>query len=172
MRRDYGSGRWVRFYDIPGVAGTIYVRLGGEGATQLHLVADDAERGLTAADLRNLPLSRLIAVAASRPDIVVGMEGVGDPHVLEELEAAFPWPAQRGEQDTSARLAPPANGLTDDFLREVSGAYLAAVARGERPNRALMQQVGDGFSKRTVERWVYMARKHGFLPATKQGSIA
>jgi hypothetical protein len=63
---------------------------------------------------------------------------------------------------------PPGGRLTDDFLRDVGRAYAAAVARGERPNIAIAQQVY--FGKRTVEGWVADARKRDLMPPGQKGS--
>lgn len=61
----------------------------------------------------------------------------------------------------------PVDGLTDDFLREVARAYAAAVARGERPNVAIAEQVD--YPPRTVQRWVYTARQRGIMPRGAKG---
>jgi hypothetical protein len=62
----------------------------------------------------------------------------------------------------------PAEGLTDDFLRDVARAYRAALARGERPNKSIADHAGE--SVRTVQRWVYTARQRKIMPPGKKGS--
>ncbi|WP_146231841.1 hypothetical protein [Lentzea atacamensis] len=63
----------------------------------------------------------------------------------------------------------PTRGLTDEFLRSVKRAYEAAVARGERPNAAISNQLG--IPLKTVQRWVYTARQRGIMqPAGRQGA--
>jgi hypothetical protein len=41
------------------------------------------------------------------------------------------------------------------------------VGTGDRPNVALAEQTGH--PRRSVERWVYLARKAGHLPPTNPG---
>jgi hypothetical protein len=80
-------------------------------------------------------------------------------------------PPRRVAADTSYRLSPPAGGLTPEFLANVARAYSAAVARGEPPNKTLAVDVGHGADHtRTVERWVYLARKSGVMPPARKGS--
>ena len=62
----------------------------------------------------------------------------------------------------------PTDGLTDDFLRDVGRAYAAALARGERPNKAIAEQTGRDI--KSVQRWVYLGRNRGVIPpAAKKG---
>jgi hypothetical protein len=62
----------------------------------------------------------------------------------------------------------PTTGLTDEFLRDVSRAYRAAHARGERPNVSISEQTG--YPVKTVQRWVYTARQRRIMPRGKKGS--
>jgi 8-oxo-dGTP pyrophosphatase MutT (NUDIX family) len=59
-------------------------------------------------------------------------------------------------------LAAPEEGLTDDFLRHVAAAYVAAVTAGLNPAPELARQTGR--PARTVHRWIYIARQRGLLP--------
>jgi len=61
----------------------------------------------------------------------------------------------------------PTDGLTDGFLRDLARAYAAAVARGERPNVSIAEQVG--YPLKTVQRWVYTARQRGIMPRGSKG---
>ena len=63
--------------------------------------------------------------------------------------------------------AGPVDGLTDDFLGNVARAYVAAVARGERPNVAISEQTG--YPLKSVQRWVYTARQRGIMPRGSKG---
>jgi hypothetical protein len=58
--------------------------------------------------------------------------------------------------------------LTDDFLRQVADAYLAARARSGRPAVALAQQAKREVN--TVRRWIRIARERGFLPPGRPSS--
>lgn len=64
----------------------------------------------------------------------------------------------------------PVDGLTDGFLRDVARAYSAAVARGERPNAAIAGDLGPGVPLRTVQRWVYEARRRGIMAPGRKGA--
>ncbi len=106
------------------------------------------------------------------------------PDVRAALDEAFPFADwdPGAQSDTTVTLAPPTDGLTPAFLRQVAEAYRSALARGERPLKALTMQVGgDKFAdtpygehpyRRIVERWVYLSRKAGYLPPTTRGSVA
>lgn len=72
------------------------------------------------------------------------------------------------EVDSEYRLkAGPNEGLTDGFLHQVARAYAAAMVRGERPNVSISEQTGHPL--RTVQRWVYMARKRGIMSPGRRG---
>jgi hypothetical protein len=72
------------------------------------------------------------------------------------------------EVDSEYQLsAPPAHGLTDEFLQQVARAYTAAMMRGERPNVAIARQLG--YPLKTVQRWVYTARQRGIMPRGNKG---
>lgn len=72
------------------------------------------------------------------------------------------------EIDSEYRMTSgPESGLTDQFLHQVARAYSAAMFRGERPNRAISQQLG--YPLKTVQRWVYTARQRGIMPPGSKG---
>lgn len=159
----YGYSGWVRV-DDPNTLGsaTLYLRLGEHGVTELYL--DGGTRELTAPMLRQLRLVRYQAQAMTRPDLMLAMSslrGAPDPEVRRAVQAAFPDEPRRSEERERERftLRPPTQGLTATFLADVARAYTDAVAAGEKPNVALVEQTGH--EKRTVERWVYLARKAG-----------
>jgi hypothetical protein len=78
-------------------------------------------------------------------------------------------PPEGEAPDVSYRLAAPTGGLTDEFLRSVGRAYAAAIARGESPNVTLAADAQ--VPRRSVERWVYLARKSRAMPAAaRKGS--
>jgi hypothetical protein len=77
-------------------------------------------------------------------------------------------PPRRVPPDTSYRLSAPTAGLTPEFLGNVGRAYAAAVARGEAPNKTLASDAMVPI--RSIERWVYLARKSGIMPPARKGS--
>ncbi len=170
-----GGGGWTYFDDVEAIGG-VYARLDSEGrVVELYLHNNGGE--ITTAAVRRLPLHRLRAIAQSfrhqRPDLAAFAQDWPVPDVLTEVKRAFPptWIKEKPPSANDVVLTPqsPAAGITDDFLRTVASAYGAAVARGERPNKALAAQSNS--PQRTVERWVYLARKGGFLAPTQQGRI-
>lgn len=67
-------------------------------------------------------------------------------------------------------LTAPQHGLTDDFLGDVARAYEAAVHQRRPPASALAEAAG--VERRTVESWIYKARKRGIMrPAAKRGRV-
>lgn len=79
------------------------------------------------------------------------------------------WQVVAEDREFRLKSCSPKEGLTDDFLRDVAKAYTAAVARGERPNKALADQTG--YAKKSVERWVYTARLRGIMPRGRKGQV-
>lgn len=69
--------------------------------------------------------------------------------------------------DADYRLAAPPgpDGLSAEFLDQVRKAYVAATLRGEPPNKAIAADVQA--SPRSVERWVYEARRRGIMPPAR-----
>ncbi len=168
MEVTYGSCFWVSVSDV-GLPGLLYIRFGDRGVEEMYLQSDGEP--LTAAHLRGLPLSKITTVALARADLMMGMRNDPDtPDVRAMFRDVVPPRFVRpGRTDTSARLSPPSAGLTEAFLRDVARAYTAAVARGEHPNQALAEQTHT--PQRTIERWVYLARKSGAIsPARRKAS--
>jgi hypothetical protein len=169
VTRVYGRAGWVRFAEEAGLAGfELHLRIDDRGRIT-DLYVDGGNREITAPLLRRLPLGRYRAQALTRPDLMIAMLDAPDPGVRELVRSAYPdEPARAHRRATQRfRLSAPAGGLSTDFLRDVARAYTDAVAAGERPNIALSEQ--SGVPKRTVEGWVYLARKGGLLPATNRG---
>jgi len=64
--------------------------------------------------------------------------------------------------------APGREGLTDDFLGQVGRAYYSAIRSGVRPLVPVLAK-SAGVSGRTVERWVYEARRRNIMPPGHRG---
>lgn len=156
-----------------GLPGVLYLRFHLDGTLgELFLEGGGMGAPITAGHLRGIPLANIAAVALSRPDLFVGpLVDPNPPELLPILAELVPFRRRsRKSTETAARLQPPTAGLTDEFLQRVAHAYTAAVARGERPNKSLAEQTQT--PQRTVERWVYLARKKGLLPPTRRGGVA
>ena len=88
----------------------------------------------------------------------------GAKHVVKKRR-----PVKRDELpvDADYRLTNPPgpDGLSAEFLDQVRRAYVAATFRGEPPNKTIAADVDA--SPRSVERWVYEARKRGIMTAAR-----
>ena len=74
---------------------------------------------------------------------------------------------REAQLDADYRLTQPPgpDGLSDEFLSRVRRAYVAASLRGEPPNKTMAADVQA--SPRSVERWVYEARRRGIMPPAR-----
>lgn len=167
MEITYGKGGWVSVAGV-GLPGLLYLRYHIRGEVQEMVLPSD-QGAITAAQLRRIPLTAITNVVMARPDLFLASEGADVPDIHRIMQNDIV-PRRRFRQPSAARLSPPMAGLTPEFLRQVADAYTAAVARGERPNKSLAAQVGHENS-RTVERWVYLARKQGFLPPSRAREV-
>ncbi len=171
-----GGGGYAWTNDLEG-GGEVFVRLDDQGRVIEVFLTKRGEE-ITPTDLRRLPLTRIRAQAMSRPDL--WLPASQDPSLradlYQEVSKAF-WPRwierakERQQEAPPFELSPSSaeEGLTDQFLEEVARAYQSAASRGLRPNVALAEQAQA--PKRTVEKWVYLARKKGLLPATRPGRV-
>jgi hypothetical protein len=167
-------------------------------AREMYL--DGEARPIEAADLRRLPLAAVETVVladggdnviASRaripaPDLstlasyYAASFGTADDWVADSFRAQLPDGASlrvpKAPADKPVKrpdvgpLSAPEHGLTDEFLRHVAAAYVAAVEAGKSPAPELARQCGR--PARTVHRWVYIARQRGFLPPGRPRSAA
>lgn len=168
----HGGGDWCYSDEVPG-GGELYVRLDGEGrVVEVYLNRNGAE--IKGADLRAIRLDRMRALSRQRPDLAQFALDWDAPDVHGEVKKAFPpgWIDYRPDKDQDRVVLTPTSpdaGLTPEFLQLVADAYRTAVREGRRPNKALADQCS--LSPRTVQRWVYLARKGGFLAPTTPGSV-
>lgn len=94
---------------------------------------------------------------------------------LAQYGGGVPLPKYRTRRAKSVepeelKLSAPEDGLTDAFLADVARAYRLAVERRLPPATALAE--ASGANVRTVQSWVYKARKRGIMPAAvKRGRI-
>ena len=66
----------------------------------------------------------------------------------------------------------PVDGLTDEFLRSIAVNYLYWVSEGRHPALTIKEQIGAGYTIRTVRSWIKKARDEEFLPPTTQGKMS
>ncbi len=170
-----GGGGWIYSDELEGgSSGELAIRLDDSGRV-VEMYLRKAEGEITREDLRRLPIAKVRARALSRPDLIHALMVTHPaPDVYHTVKQAFPetWIPEKVAPDSPFQLSPtsPEGGLTDAFLRDVAAAYRDAVARGLRPNKALAEQT-QHYSQRTVEKWVYLARKKGLLEPTRPGSV-
>jgi hypothetical protein len=192
---------YLRF--LPNTAGRWVVR-------EIFIDGNDSDGSITAATLRELPISELEAAINGDPEAIrsltAHLESSSPPSgpsdapsnvaVLCSFYSAAGGPttgeapnwvqmasmARRGDSPSISRrmysdnakplaleddfcLTKIPESLSEEFLRELSRAYRAAVVRGEAPNVAIAE--GTGAPVRTVQRWVYEARKRGIMPPAR-----
>lgn len=92
---------------------------------------------------------------------------VGGVRVKRVKRSRRKWEGVRDDEREFRLASGPTEGLSDEFLRSVARAYTAAVMRGERPNKAIAEQTG--YPVKTVQRWVYLARKSKIMPPGQKG---
>jgi hypothetical protein len=68
-------------------------------------------------------------------------------------------------------LVPPGTRLTDDFLAAVARHYAWAALNGLRPAPYIREQLGGGWSVRTVHSWIRKARERGIIAPTTRGRV-
>jgi hypothetical protein len=132
-----------------------------EGFGQVAGEGELGERGHNQAD----PAVGLLGGAELGRDQAQG--ALPEPERVLLKPSRTQWKNIRDSEDYQLSTGP-TDGLTDDFLCDVSRAYAAALARGERPNVAISEQVGHPV--KTVQRWVYLARQRGIMPRGRQGA--
>lgn len=120
----------------------------------------------TWADPRDKPSWAVLALASQVPELVRGE--VDGPEVIP-AERKLPGRWHVADDRDYMLMSGPTDGLTDEFLRNVARAYAAAVARGERPNKAIAEQTG--YDIKSAQRWVYTARQRGIMPRGRQGRV-
>ncbi|MGN6600695.1 MAG: terminase gpP N-terminus-related DNA-binding protein [Actinomycetes bacterium] len=64
---------------------------------------------------------------------------------------------------------PEGRNLSDDFLLDVAGVYAWCIRHGAPYGKTIAEMVG--VDQRTVQAWVYKARKRGLMPLTSQGRV-
>jgi hypothetical protein len=85
-------------------------------------------------------------------------------------QAPMPKPRRQAEAEAEIRLAAPEEGLTETFLRDLAMAYEQAVQQRRPPASAIAE--ATGYPRRTVESWIYKARKRGIMPpAARKGRV-
>jgi hypothetical protein len=126
---------------------------------------------LRAADLRAFPLGAVEAAANSEYRQAL-LDRLEDEQDL--------WSDSAGKEQAKARRAAKATasadaGLSipagreygDDFYRQVADVYGRLAASTHRPAAVIAER--NGVPVRTVHRWVYEARRRGFLPGGSRG---
>jgi hypothetical protein len=156
-----GDDGWLQLVSIDGrpLGHSVVLQLlpDGDGRLRIRQLRIDGRHApvpITRSDLLDLPLARVEAVMNA---------------MASELAPGDILTVESEEPDSAFRLPQggPTAGLTDEFLRSVARAYIAAVQRGERPNVAMAEQTG--YPLKSVQRWVYTARQRGIMPRGSRG---
>lgn len=190
---DYRPGGWARARNA---ALTVYLRLGSDEGSRPRLricmAMVSTDEPLTEAMLRSVPVAEVemhlaLFSGVTDPEIDRALAELSKPVDIdgfapEALERYFDQteplavrgviPGRTTVNGTPLgdrfKLAKPADGrLTDEFLRNLAGIYLATVEAREAPAPVLADAAG--VSVRTVHGWVAEARRRGFLPPATRG---
>ena len=201
MQINYGFKSWVQLQDddLPGVVYAGVDDVDGQPRI-VQLYIDGRGEPIQAGALRRFPLAALEQVVANmtgddyhgrhcptcsaplkrderRAKSAGREEAITDWVVLERMarlgkipQTKMPRDRWASQQPEPIRLSAPENGLTDEFLQDVARAYNAAIEQRLSPATTLAEVAG--VNRRTVESWVYKARKRGIMPpAVKKGRI-
>ena len=163
-----GPGGWVAPHGTP--QGTIYVRFAQFDGSWRPI--ELFRMPLTAEHVRGLPLYRIeLAVNASEPVSAALAARIDEPvPQLGSPEFYDLWTGYGHMREPPiALLRPAGRRLTDDWYEQVAHAYRLATARGLKPRTAIANAAG--VSTDVAGRWVYEARKRGFLAKGSPGRV-
>jgi hypothetical protein len=184
---------WVRLTDGAGTVVFLHITKEPDGAPGTHLVVTASERPIRAATWRDVPfesVEQLAQVAGSgRLDgqhvprtvkLLASMIGPIGPEettpLVEDLESLFGpdapttfflLPGNKVSSERLINLRRPEGRITDEFLIDLSAAYMELAASKRPPAPAIAEQTETPV--RTVHRWIYEARKRGHLPPGRTG---
>jgi len=146
----------------------VEARLGEHGKAVITTLVVRNDDGISAADLRRLPMRRLEA-ALSDSDGLAWLSRKRKPSPIRILEdAARSAPARRGEPRIGrARLSRPDGRDPEDFYRLVAEAYRDYVQRTHKPARQIADEAGVPIA--TARRWINHARELGLLEKGQRG---
>lgn len=190
----YATGRWTLYVTAGGWVKcvdddserAVYLQLRPSdrdpSKLSTHTAVMQSDKPISVHAWSQVPFAMIETLISHSPDAraLVDTPHEGDPVAgLEEHFAAHPHPSKAvrlsyaeampaapepGEQPPPLRRP---QRITDDFLREVAAQYRWLSTAGELPGPAMAEQTGAPV--RTVQRWVYDARKRGFLPPGRPG---
>ena len=181
--------RKTRLTFIPGPAGWVMAELQEEGGFLLSrswvqfMRKDEAWRPIalflhepTPESVRDVPMHRIEVAVNASAAVSAGLESQlkqsvprpGSPEFVNlfmgyrrpDPEPLAPLPALK--RPTGRRLDDAGYGTVAEFYREAS-------ARGLKPRAAIAEAAGA--SPDVAGRWIYEARKRGFLPPTRPGRV-
>lgn len=179
------AGGWVKCVDDSSER-AVYLQLrpSDRDPAQLstHTAVMQSDKPISVHAWSQVPFAQIEMLVGNNPDAraLVDSEHGHDPAAgFEEYFAAHPYPQKTVRLswsevtpnvpepgDRPAPLQRPQR-ITDDFLKDVAAQYRWVSASGELPGPAMAEQTGAPV--RTVQRWVYEARKRGFLPPGRPG---
>jgi hypothetical protein len=174
-RFEVGPGGWVR-YTSPDLRDPVYVRLGADPldgrleVVELHL--GDGRHRFDAADLRKVPITRIVALAnhpEAKPSLLARID------VEEETwtPPAFDTPARaqlldRVKYVPAPITVPDARPYPPEFYKEIADRYMALVSETNRP--AVVIALAADVPVSTSRAWIKRAREQGYLPAGRKGA--
>ncbi|MFF4839278.1 hypothetical protein ACFY2G_04345 [Streptomyces collinus] len=184
--QETGAPGWVEVA-VPDVVPRILVKAvekDGRWVVGNLLVVSDA---LDSATLKSIPIARIESLLNTRTvgaALTARRSGVAGPDWLPSYEAEFEQlddalarylaNSTRPTSSPSPGVAPPREPLSrpdgsdpDAFYRQVAEAYNDAVRETSAPAKVLSEEAGVPTT--TVHRWIFEARRRGFLPPARKG---
>ncbi|MCB0902522.1 MAG: hypothetical protein KDB83_10515 [Actinobacteria bacterium] len=170
----FDAGGWTEIDDDT-APGTVAVRWkvsdnGRLVPDEVRVIADDGH------DLKPQHLARIrwndyeVAVNDNREQLLAHWDEQVPADYLTRSARARRVERQRIESDPFRLTRGPGDdGLDEAFMQNLAHAYRAALSRGERPNVAIFESLDGMYPKRTIERWVLLARSRGYLPPARKG---
>jgi len=163
---------------MPGSSGWVQVRFEERGRRRLYVRFEpDAQGNWKPAEWRipgNYPADVLRKIPFHRVEAALA----ANENVKDELAARFKEPGKPGFSNAYGEVRreapitikrPSSHRLDDSFYQQVGFVYRQAVGRGFNPRQAIADAAN--VSPDVAGRWIYQARKRGFIPKTRAGKV-
>lgn len=177
-RASGAPGGWVRLRNDKGTVIYLQLRRDADGWPRVYTAVMRSQDQIRASSWNTVPfelaeslplIASPIAEELAKTPSTVTHEGDFDSLFAEDaLEAVLVRPLFGSpDPESLVSLQRPTGLLTDDFLEQLSAAYLELAMKDRAPAPAIARQTGAPV--RTVHRWIAEARKRGHLPPARRG---
>ncbi|MEV6833595.1 hypothetical protein AB0N17_03530 [Streptomyces sp. NPDC051133] len=185
--QETGASGWLEV-SVPDVVPRILIKAvekDGRWVVGNLVVVSDA---LDSATLKSIPIARIESLLNTRTvgaALTARRSGVAGPDWLPSHEAEFGQlddalarylanskrpdssPSASGVTSQREPLSRPDGSDPDSFYRQVAETYNDAVRETSAPAKVLAEEAGVPTT--TVHRWIFEARRRGFLPPARKG---